>query len=234
MKTNILKTCILLLFLGGCKKDLPLFNTTAFILIDRTDGIPPTPTGKDLVNLAELDRNPFNGAQIALNILSDIEHGKWDLINIESENELSGNRTRRKLQIQAFERKLDTAIQNTRDTAFKITNHSIIYKPVAESLEKLKQVSSAKKVLIIASNLYENSSLSFYSTHTLACMKKDPKKIYQLLEEEAPLPDLTGIQIIFLNKPKSYKDNNNYSIVSGFYKKWFESKNAQVSIQSQL
>jgi hypothetical protein len=138
------------------------------------------------------------------------------------------------LQIQAFERKLDTAIQNTRDTAIKVTNHSIIYKPVAESLEKLKQVSTTKKVLIIASNLYENSSLSYYSTHTLACMKKDPKKIYQLLEEEAQLPDLTGIQIIFLNKPKSYKDNNNYSIVSGFYKKWFEAKGASVSIQSTL
>jgi hypothetical protein len=153
---------------------------------------------------------------------------------LESENELSGNKTRRKLQIHAFEKRLDTAIQNTRDTALKVTNHSIIFKPLAESLEKLKQVSTTKKVLIIASNLYENSSISYYSTHTLACMKKDPKKIYQLLEEEAQLPDLTGIQIIFLNKPKSYKDNNNYSIVSGFYKKWFESKNAQVSIQSDL
>jgi len=234
MKTNILKTCILLVLMGGCKKDLPLFNSTVFLLVDRTDDIPVTPTGRNLVELIELDKNPFNGAQVCLTIISDIEHGKWDLINLESENELSGNNTRRKLQIHAFERRLDTAIQNTRDTTLKVTNHSIIYKPMAEALEKLRQVSTTKKVLILASNLYENSSISYYSTHTLACMKKDPKKIYQLLEEEASLPDLTGIQIIFLNKPKSYKDNNNYSIVSGFYKNWFEAKGAIVSIQCSL
>lgn len=234
MKTKFIVICILLTLWGGCKKEAPLYNSTVLTLIDLTDEVPPIPTGYQILQLTKMSVNPFGGAQIGVSAIMDIEHNKWELVTIESENPLYSNLTRRKLQVKAFEFKIDTILKSHIDTKLKHCGHSIIYKPIAETLTTLAKSTTTIRLLIISSNLYENSTVSYYSAHTLAMLKNKPERIIKVLEEEAPLPELTGIEIIFLYRPNSYIDNNNYGIVAGFYKKWFESRGAIVKIQSSL
>lgn len=232
MKTKIFIICLLLL--SGCKKQSPQYNFTIFGMFDFTDKKPVIPTAKQLITLIGLHTNPFSGLKIGFTFISDKDINKWEFLNIEAEDPIFSNKIRRNLQVESFEKRLDTLLNIFQDTSLKPCAHSIIYRPLVEVLNNLSKATTSRKVLIISSNLYENSSLSFYTANCLNLLKCKPNKVLKIFEEESQLQDLTGIEIFILYKPIGFTDNNNFMIVSNFYKKLFESKGAIVKISTNL
>ena len=72
--------------------------------------------------------------------------------------------------------------------------------------------------------------MSFYEKKKLDLLKTKPESVRKYFESQVPLGDLTGIKIYILFQANGIKENEQFKIVSGFYKSLLESKNAQVEI----
>ncbi len=119
---------------------------------------------------------------------------------------IKGNAYRYEKKLNAFCNNVDsvlTAAKNDKSGR----GASSVYLPMARELRKLANSDSNKKILIIFSDLIENSDfLSFLDERndrgekTLKQLIRTPKKIEKLLQEEMPLPnDLQNITVYLIH-----------------------------------
>ena len=75
---------------------------------------------------------------------------------------------------------------------------------------------------------------SLYSKEQLKQLKNSPEVFREKLESRKSLPDLSGIEIHIVFLPKDKEDDNEFQIVSDFYRKMLEAKGARVFISANL
>jgi hypothetical protein len=110
-----------------------------------------------------------------------------------------------------------------------------MYTPIARELELLSKSKSQRRILIVYSDLMENTeSLSFYRKQDFEKLKTKPEQVQKYFEALAPINTLTGIEIYFIYQPTDTKSDERFRIISGFYKKFLESKGAEVNISANL
>lgn len=97
-------------------------------------------------------------------------------------------------------------------------NGSVIFKILSEELNRLNKSDADSKVLIINSDLMENSFIDFTNSVNANRIKKTPNEIEEQLIEKYPLGDLKDINIYIIYKPLNKWDSERFEIVSGFYK----------------
>ena len=123
-----------------------------------------------------------------------------------------------------------TLIQNHRSTM----TASTIFKVLSEELNRLSGLNYAKKVLIINSDLMENSFINFYDDSTIQKIVESPEKVSELMLSKYPISDLTGIDVLIVYIPKDKEDNTRFEVLSGFYRNLLESLGAKVHIVGNL
>ena len=80
----------------------------------------------------------------------------------------------------------------------------------------------------------ENTDLvSFYHSKTFKFLQSNPGAMKKLFEQQ-PLNSLTGIEVNLLFQPKDTAQDEQFKVVSGFYRKLLEDKGAQVTIGANL
>jgi hypothetical protein len=106
---------------------------------------------------------------------------------------------------------------------------------MASELNRLAHSVANRKVLIIWSDLMENSAtISYYHQKDLTRLIKDPESLTEQLEKIQALDDLNGIEVYFICQPQDAKSDAVFGLVSNFYKNLLESKNAKVTITANL
>jgi hypothetical protein len=81
----------------------------------------------------------------------------------------------------------------------------------------------------------ENSdNLSFYRKEDFSILKANPRQIQEQFEKLVALNPLVGIDVWFIYQPRDTKDDHDFQIVSGFYKRLLESKGARVNISANI
>ena len=131
----------------------------------------------------------------------------------------------REQQIINFKQDVQAAIQKVRSKNDEQMN-SKIYRNICALIPQLIDSDAEKKVLIIFSDLLENSSslVSFYQyKQQPERIMKEYEKIVSTLEEDCPLGDLENIDIIIVHQ-SNFGTDELHVFAKRFFKKLFLSK----------
>jgi hypothetical protein len=217
----------------ACNTRQQSVDTDITLVVDRTDNVILHPTADGIISQLGLQDSPWQGIRIKLTYVSDLDINPTTVIALEKENEWGGNLTVRRAKVQRFKNQLRECLQKMRraDTC----QHSIIYRTIARQASNLATSPSTKKYLLVWSNLRENAdNINFYDPQTFGLLKTSPQRIRQRLEATCPLSRLKGINVWLLYNPTSYRDNNSYMPLAGFYQHLLESHGAKVHLDSKF
>jgi hypothetical protein len=234
MKT-ILTVIIMLMtvtLIVACTTQSPA-DTEVVVLRDITDKHLAQPDTNEILSLYELE-SKWNGGVFRISDLSNVSFNQAIETKLEARNEWLSNELDRDKEIKKFKNKVsEIIINNEKDSIGK--ESSSIYLPIARELNKLSAGKMQKRVLLIYSDLMENTSgMSFYDKQKLSLLKTNPDSITKYFDSQLKLKNLDEITIYMVYKPADEQADEEYKIVSGFYKNLFESKGAKVEITASI
>jgi hypothetical protein len=201
---------------------------------DITDNQLAQPQLADIVSILNLDNAKWNGADVRFLDITDVSYNHTYEASINAENQWMGNDFDREQKVKDFYAEITQILTNLeKETSGK--NNSSIYIPIAHELNRLSQNAGKKRILLVYSDLMENTEeLSFYDKSKFSLIQSDPDSIQKYFLAEVPLQQLNGITIYLIYQPSDPKADAEYQIISGFYKKLFESKGAIVLITANI
>lgn len=207
--------------------------TEVVVLRDITDKHLAQPDTDEILSLYNME-SKWNGGIFRFTDLSDVSYNSAIVAKLESRNEWLSNELDRDKEIKNFKNKvLEIITNNEKDSIGK--KSSSIYLPIARELNRLSTGKTQKRVLLIYSDLMENTSeMSFYDNRKLSLLKTNPDSIGRYFDSQLSLQKLNGIKIFLVYKPSDEKADEEYKIVSGFYKNLFENKGAEVEITANI
>jgi len=204
------------------------------ILIDKTDTFLASPDSTTIKNSFETDNGLWHGYMFRMLTLSDVDYNSVYEADFPPACEYLSNVYDREDEEKIFFGKIDSAFAKVKSVP-PGKNHSSLYVPIATELKRLSESTAKRKTLIVYSDLMENSSLiSFYKDENFQLLKLNPDSVKKLFENEITMPVLSGIDAYLIYQPKDNKENELFKEVSGFYKKWLESKGARVNVEANL
>jgi hypothetical protein len=210
-------------------------NTTTEIdvLYDVTDAQLSQPDVEEILSLYDL-QNKWDGAVFRFAKLTDVSYNQLAEAILEAKNEWLSNELERDKEIKNFKNEVAKIIANS-ETGTIGKSSSSIYLPIARELNELSKSKADKRVLVVYSDLMENTSdLSFYRKRDFELLKSNPDQVRKKLEKLTVLNSLTGIEIYFIYQPSETKGDQSFQTVTNFYKKLFEDKGAKVTVSANL
>lgn len=217
---------------GACITQQPALDADMTIVIDQTDPMVLYPTAEAVTAPLGLNRNPWQGVRVAVTYISDKDINQTSMVTLGRESAWSGNLAIRKAKVQHFIRQLHHCLTGMKSANF--CQHSIIYRTIARQVNMLAVSPASAKFLLVYSNLYENDEVNFYDPQTFELIRNSPQSIQKRLEAATPIAALRGLQVWLLFNPASYKENNNYMVLAGFYQRLLQAHGATVHIENQF
>lgn len=227
MKRIILITVITLsviISLAACINQ-KTYTTEVIVMRDITDKHLAQPDSDQIFTLFGLNQK-WNGAVFFFSDLSDVGYNKVKGAKLEPRNEWLSNEMEREKEIVKFKDEISHIIKNAEKDSVGKTNTSV-YFPVIKELTRLSRSNSSKRIMLIYSDLLENTEqMSFYDKQKIELLKTNPDSITKYFQSMYPLPRLDGIEIYLIYQPVDIREDEQYRLLSGYYKKLFESSGA--------
>ncbi|MBI4946488.1 MAG: hypothetical protein HY840_08820 [Bacteroidetes bacterium] len=214
-------------------------NTNAYsvsetVMLDKTDSFLAVPDSTAVRNSFHTSTDLWQGYEFRLLMLSDVDFNSVHEANLAPACEYISNYYDRTDESKMFLLKIDSAFEKVKSVPSG-RNYSSLYLPIAVELKRLSESTAKRRILVVYSDLMENTSLiSFYKSEKFQLIKTNPNSVRRILESEIPMPDLKGIEVYLIYQPQNNYDSELFREVSGFYKKWLESKGAKVNIGANL
>ena len=235
MKTTITITAVLIaiLLVVSCTTVKPT-TTEVIVLRDITQTSLANPNATEISRFFDLSSNPWNGATFHFENITDVSYNPVNEVKVTAKDEWLSNELARTKEIKVFNDRISEIITNSeKDTIGK--NASSIYVPLVMKLNELSQSTSERRVLIIYSDLMENTKdISFYTKKTINLLQTNSDAITKQFEAMQAINNLQGIQVYFIFQPTDQNSDANFKTVSEFYKKLLEDKGAKVTITANL
>lgn len=241
---NLVKWLLIVLCIASCKHKGHLNQIDIVYLFDNTDTNRIIPDANSVLRLYNYNTKRLcYGASFRLSYISDFEMNEEIEFNIPNEAEgekenLLDDPLFRKKEVLVFREKVFNAIKTTQTISLKTKQESKVFEGVCKEIENLFQRKSDKKILIVSSDLVENSELLYgYKESFTRIIKEDRKKvletIIQKFEDADYLNDsLEGIDIYVLYQPNTKEEDIRFSIFREVYRKLLESRGAKVYVKS--
>ena len=207
--------------------------TEVVVLRDITDRHLAQPNADEILTLFN-PKNKWDGRVFHFTDLTNVSYNQAIDVKLEAKNEWLSNELDRDKEIKQFKNKVsEIIVDNEKETVGK--DNSSAYFPIAKELNRLSQSSSTEKILLIYSDLMENTrEMSFYDKGRLNLLKTNPDRVKKYFDSQIELRNLIGIKIYIIFQPNEIKEDEQFKAVSGFYKTLLESKGAQVEIAASI
>ena len=210
-----------------------LSTTEVSVFRDVTSQHLAQPDSGALLKFYDFSDNEWNGGIFRFTNITDVSANPVIEVRIDPANKWLSSLPQRNQNIQTFERQVQQIITNAQqDTVGRW--HSSIYLPIARELNLLSQSTANRRVLVIYSDLMENDGFSFYNQSTFSLLQSNPDVVTKFFEQEQPLGQLNGIEVYFIFQPDSTLSDQQFNVVSGFYKNLLQAKGANVIIEANL
>jgi len=241
MKTTIATIIGIVLLAMGALTLLYSCNSTneykviASLMIDKTEVfLLAQPDADAIKQLLPADKDNWQGYRFRQQIISDVNDNPIYQEDLAPSCEYLSNIYDKTDEVQKFFLGIDTALQKTKSVSLGKTRSSI-YAPMVKELNHLAESEAKHKVLVIYSDMMENSYLSnFYEKSIIKELQNTPEEIQQQFEKAVSIGDLKGIEIYIIYQASNNEESRVFTIVSKFYKKLLEDKGAKVSITANI
>ena len=205
------------------------------VVSDKSEvGFIAKPDSAEIKNLFPFKDSIWNGFRFRTFPLTDVDYNPAYTTEIASEFQIVSNNYTRKDRVKDFLSGVDKAIEKLNSVPVGRPN-SCIYVPIATELNRLSLSNAKRRILIVYSDFMEFSTLAdFYKKSTLETIKSNPDSIQGILENRIQLSNLSGIEVYIIYQPRNLVENNQYTIVTAFWKAMLEKKGAKVTISANL
>ncbi len=228
-------TFLLALFSMGCQKTEPI-ATSVIAIVDRTPDAKSDAyklTASKVLKIMHIDENEgaVNYGDFSLTTINNVSRNVYNTVSLEAGSALE-NKFTRKEKLEDFEKEIEKFIDDAYISNYHF-DQSKIHSTICEAAEILQSKQSQRKVLIIFSDMLENSKVSFYED----IQKQTP---YGVLITELEyyggiIPDLSGIEIIVIFNTTDPQVDELVREAQKFWKFYLEeNKGAKVSFKANL
>lgn len=241
MKTKIIFSFIFIVLLigTGIYYLLPVIkNQTSgneiVLFVDKTDVQKEQIRTEDITPILELDKSIWKHNKIRFQTLSNYEYNNVKSVELPYTFFLFSSPKKRKKEIKAFTANIESTLKEIYK-ADSGTANSAIYEPLVREANKLAQSSASKKVMIVESDLQENTTVfSIYRESDYIQLLKHREQVIAMLDTLLHLNNVTGINIYLVYQPKSDADNERFIMMANLFRNIFEQKGAIVHIGSNI
>lgn len=234
MKTflTIIILALAVILIASCTSKQPI-TTEVYALQDVTDSKMIKPNVNEIIPLYNYE-NIYNGGIFRLTKMTDVTYNPTTKTKIEPANQWLSNELERKKEISKFKDQVSEILTNADKDSLGRVNSSV-YLPIATTLNKLSESQMHRRILLVYSDLMENTiDMSFYRKENYALLLSNPGKVQSYFEKLEKLNSLTGIEIYLIYQPINNLDDQQYRLVSVFYKTLLENKGAKVIISASI
>ena len=234
MKTLIASIIIVVLVILIASCSLQKSTSTVVVLYkDVTDNLLAKPNINEIMSLYAFD-NVDNGGLFYLTKITDVSFNETAKAKIPEQNHWFSNEFDRNKEISNFKNEILKILTHAYIDSSGRGNSSI-YLPIARALNELSTNKMQKRVMLIYSDLMENTiEMSFYDKYKMYLLKTNPDSIAKYFDDQLPLKNLKGIDIYIVYQPVGINQDEQFKIVSGFYLRMFESEGANVQIVANM
>ncbi len=218
--------------LTACEQQNVDNDTVMCLMVDQTDPLTVKPEASTLLAPFRLKENPWQGITIKIVNVAATDVHRTETVSLPSENEYTGNLTVRTANIARFKDKLQRCLASF--DCIHSCPRSIIFRSVQQEATLLARSTAPRRLLVLYSDLRENSNVNFYNPETLELVRRNPALVAKKLTENKGMPDLSGIHVYLLYSPASYKQNEVYMPIAHMYEQTYTARHAHVYIQSQF
>jgi hypothetical protein len=241
MKSILILLSAGMLFSCGKSLDQPTRSVSVAVIVDTTDYRNIIPEADPLLELYRFDTALYTEAYFRLTTITDKSISPVSESYLESGEKTEKRNTRgiphfREGNISLFYETVRSCFHDFQnlDTALTL-KHSECYRVIVQELTYLmNQPFSNEKILVVFSDLMENSDIvSFYDDESFAKITRDPQDLQNSFGIAQPLPgSLLGVRVYFVFQPRTREEDLQYRKVSSFFKTMLEEKGAIVTIQA--
>ena len=227
--------------LYSCKEE-PVSSTEISVLIDVTDKrfkdqdfiAENLPKFLKMMNL-DKEAGGYSGGEIKLSLINEVSDSK---ISPAKTGLMGENKLNRKDEVDRFYSNLEKSFSQLLNDANWGTNASKIYQKIARELIKMKSSDYDKKIMVIYSDMLENSNLfSFYNTNWKTEVEKmtaNPETTLKELSQNGPaLPDLSEFEIYIITS-RTPENDEKVNLSEQFWMTLLEFQGAKVTFNSDL
>lgn len=220
---NFLWAIILLLILAGCSESPPK-QTDLYLYFDYTEGQVYEDIADDVDKYLELmqleDGASANYGTVKLIPIHDLGAARKATVKLKpGKSKMEGNRYLREQEVDAFKSKLlDKVAEMNERYGGKPLSGSQIFEPIRKGVKKLNASDANHKVMVVYSDMLENSSLAnFHKTG------KDHEAMMAKFEAKKGIDDLSDIEI-FVVHPIDKNNDAKIQASGDFWKDYFVTK----------
>jgi hypothetical protein len=237
MKLTIIISLIFII--SACKQSSHEQGCYIDVINDVTDQHILRPQAQSILELFNLSENKNEGANFRYSEIRDLHLVPFTTFYLPDESVTEGMNKKneplfREKIILNFYDSIKKTLSNANvkpDSSF--LNHSECFRSVSNELTVLAQDKSAKRILIVFSNLFENAIINVYSRGTKHLLYKNPDEIKKIFQNTHLLPDrLTGITTVFVYEPENRENDQLFNAMIGIYKSLLLERGAKVIIQA--
>ena len=220
-----------MLFLGillmamGCTDNEKVTNTDLYIYLDYTEGQDYSEQLDDdadkylaLMNITE--KSDRGSGKVRLFPLHDVSSSVSKSVKLkEGLSKMEGNRYIRKKELNEFKSKLmkkATDINNT--YTGKPLKHSYIFNPVCKGIKKMSHSNADRKVIVIYSDMLENSDLANFHSKKLSY-----DKLKTQFDSACDLDDVSDVEIYIVH-PVNKNIDKKIRTAENFWSKYLMDK----------
>jgi hypothetical protein len=221
---------LLIVFLFSCKGvHDPKPITSVTILIDQTGDELALPSAESIKKLYDLRKRTERGGIFTLQSIGELQYAPSVTVDIEPQPMLMQNLGQRKKAINDFLAKISLSLDQV-SLQPDGKSRSEIFVPVIQALNALAAQNVDERIVIILSDLAENSRFSVYNKTDLKLLLDSPDVVIKKLSRTVELGDMRNVSVEFRYTAKGYEDSQRYGLMVALYRKLIESKGGKVFI----
>ena len=211
------------------------------VIVDITDPHSLLPIADPILKLYQFDISKNTEASFEICSLTD-KHLNPDIEyhlpegSITEKNNTGDDPQYREKLVLSFYDKIKQAISSF-DSASNVDTslgHSECFATIAENLRGLNRKKAETNLLIVFSDLQENSEIfNCYPKANQELLQRRPNKVMEIFNNTHLLPDsLKGIKIFFVYEPHNREEDQRFNAIAEIFRVLLESRGAEVRIQA--
>lgn len=208
--------------LVSCDKDNTQVQAVSLVLDETEEHFRHFDT-EDLKRHFLITKNPNAGIRLRVTVITEFSSPEvWELGLPAVKIGLLGNDYTRKKEIKAFYTQLDSVLTEIRQQRKKRVG-SAVYEVLVRELQYLSKAEADQKILIVNSDLMQNSIMSFYTKSTMRDVVQAPQKVIDHLAGYEEIPTVKGMdKIMLIYQPQDTVEDNRFRAVTRLYEEIFQ------------
>lgn len=210
-------------------------GNACILLYDVTDemwSVPDPVSVKSYLGLTDQSRGAFyKGVAV-----SDVEYNRADEAEITPKSFVMSNPLERRKAVQEFLAKVDASVNRLNQEEVG-RSHSNIYRVIAREANRLQSGELGRyehRSILVLSDLRENGIINFYEPGMQEKLLKHPEEVRRMLEDQATLANLDGVEVHLIYQARDYDDSVVYTAIAAIYRQIFEAAGAKLIISGNL